>query len=346
MRSSVFGISLALTLVSAPTGVFARDLTVVSWGGATQDAQREAFFDVYKKESGKNLVEDTWDGGIGVLRAKVQGGALPWDVVMVESEELELGCEEGLFENLDFNRIGGEGSYFESAVNPCGVGAALYNYVIAYDRSTKAAPSGWADFFDTNKFPGKRGMRNGPKANLEMALMADGVKPQDVYKVLGTEEGVNRAFAKLDTIKKDIVWWTAGAQPLQMLASGDVSMAWVYNGRVDAANKDDHRNFGIVWNESLSTVDSWVILKGSPNIDDSYAFLKTAGDARNQAQFSTIIAYGGSNKENTKYIQADRLKDLPTSPDNIKNVLNISASFWVDNIDKLNERFSKWASTN
>ncbi|MFX5756156.1 extracellular solute-binding protein, partial [Acinetobacter baumannii] len=114
----------------------------------------------------------------------------------------------------------------------------------------KDAPKGWADFFDTKKIPGKRALRQGPKTTLEIALMADGVAPKDVYKVLATDEGVDRAFKKLDTIKGDLVWWKAGAQPPQWLAAGDVVMSAAYNGRIAAAQTEGVK-LAIVWPGSL-----------------------------------------------------------------------------------------------
>lgn len=339
------GALLAGTVLAAPAS--ARSLTVVSWGGAYQDAQKKIYFEPFKKATGKDLIDESWDGGIGVLRAKVQGGAVPWDVVQVESEELEIGCDEGLYEELDWSKIGGKDAYLPAAVHQCGVGAILYNFVIGYDKDKlKTAPSGWADFFDTAKFPGKRGLRQGPKTTLEFALLADGVAPGDVYKVLATPAGIDRAFKKLDTIKKDIVWWKAGAQPPQLLASGEVAMTAVYNGRIDAANKADKRNFGIVWNGSLYTVDSFVILKGSPNKDDAYKFLDFVGKKENQAKLPEYIAYGVTNKEADKLIDPKRLADLPTHPDHLGVSLQISDKFWIENLDKLNERFNKWAATN
>ena len=213
-----------------------------------------------------------------MLRAKVQGGNATWDVVQVESEELAAGCEEGLFVKIDWAKIGGKGNYIPQAVNDCGVGAILYDFVLGYDKAKiKNPPKSWADFFDTKKYPGKRALRAGPKTTLEIALMADGVAPKDVYKVLATPAGVDRAFKKLDTIKKDLIFWKAGAQPPQLLASGEVAMTSVYNGRIDAANRDDHRNFGISWNGALYTLDSWVILKGTPNLDSSYKLLDFMG---------------------------------------------------------------------
>lgn len=331
-------------LTALASAASARDLTVVSWGGAYQEVQKKVYFEPFKA-TGTAMNDESWDGGVGVLRAKVQGGASTWDVVQVESEELALGCDEGLYEKLNYSKIGGEEAYLPATVNACGVGAIVYDFVLGYDKDKlKEAPKSWADFFDTKKFPGKRGLRQGAKTTLEIALMADGVAPADVYKVLGTEAGVERAFKKLDTIKNDIVWWKAGAQPPQLLASGEVAMTSVYNGRIDAANKNEKKNFGMVWNGALYTIDSWVILKGSPNQEAAYKFLSFVGKAENQAKLSEGIAYGTSNKNAPSLLSKAVLTDLPTAPDNMKNAIEINTDFWLENIDRLTERFNKWAA--
>ncbi|MCG5242491.1 ABC transporter substrate-binding protein [Azospirillum doebereinerae] len=339
------GFVATFTAVAAlASAASARDLTVVSWGGAYQDVQKKVYFEPFKA-AGTPMSDESWDGGVGVLRAKVQGGASTWDVVQVESEELALGCDEGLFEKINYSKIGGEEAYLPATVNACGVGAIVYDFVLGYDKDKiKDAPKSWADFFDTKKFPGKRGLRQGAKTTLEIALMADGVAPADVYKTLGTEAGIDRAFKKLDTIKNDIVWWKAGAQPPQLLASGEVAMTSVYNGRIDAANKAEKKNFGMVWNGALFTIDSWVILKGSPNQDAAYKFLDFVGKAENQAKLSQGIAYGTSNKGAPAKLQPAVLADLPTSPANMKNAVEIDTNFWLENIDRLTERFNKWAA--
>jgi len=345
LRKTLIASAAAAVTLAAAASAQARDLTVVSWGGAYQKAQEKVYFEPFRKITGVPLIDESWDGGIGVLRAKVQGGNSPWDVVQVESEELALGCEEGLYEVIDWDKIGGKDAYLESAVHDCGVGAIVYNFVIGYDADKlKDAPDSWADFFDTKKYPGKRALRNGPKTTLEAALMADGVAPQDVYDVLSTDEGVDRAFAKLDTIRDDLIFWKAGAQPPQLLASGEVVMTSVYNGRVDAARKDGH-NFGIVWDGSLYTLDSWVILSGSPNLEEAYKFLDFAGKAEVQAALPSAIAYGVTNKDAKNFINPKRLSDLPTAPENMKNAVRISDEFWLENVDRLTERFNKWAAT-
>ncbi|MFD1626029.1 ABC transporter substrate-binding protein [Azospirillum griseum] len=339
------GFAATFTAVTALASVAsARDLTVVSWGGAYQDVQKKVYFEPFKA-TGTAMNDESWDGGVGVLRAKVQGGASTWDVVQVESDELALGCDEGLFEKINYSKIGGEEAYLPATVNACGVGAIVYDFVLGYDKDKlKDAPKGWADFFDTKKYPGKRALRQGAKTTLEIALMADGVAPADVYKVLATEAGIDRAFKKLDTIKGDLVWWKAGAQPPQLLASGEVVMTSVYNGRIDAANKKEKKNFGMVWNGALFTIDSWVILKGSPNVEAAHKFLNFVGKAETQAKLSEGIAYGTSNKNAPSKLSPAILADLPTSPANLKNAAEIDVNFWLENIDRLTERFNKWAA--
>lgn len=335
----------AAALVVFTGGAVARDLTVVSWGGSYQDAQKRLFFAPFTAETKIPLVDEPWDGGVGTLRAKVQSGKSDWDVVEVESDELAVGCEEGLYEKLDWDKIGGKDAYIPDAFNDCGIGAIFYDFVLGYDKDKlQQAPTGWVDFFDLKKYPGKRALRGGPKTTLEIALMGDGVAPKDVYKVLATPEGVDRAFKKLDTIKSDIIFWKAGAQPPQLLASGEVALTSAYNGRIDAANLNDHRNFGMVWNGALYTMDSWVILKGSPNLDGAYKFLDFVGRPEIEAKLPDAIAYGVPNKQANALINPDRLKMLGTAPENLANAVPINVAFWLENFDRLSERFNQWAA--
>jgi putative spermidine/putrescine transport system substrate-binding protein len=332
--------------VLAAGAAAAADLTVTSWGGSYQDAQREVFFEPFKQATGINLIEDNWNGGVGAIRAKVEGGGHEWDVVQVEAEELVLGCEEGLYEPIDWDAVGGKDQFIDAAVSDCGVGTIVWTTAIAYDgdKITADAPQSWADFWDTEKYPGKRGLRRGPKYNLEFALMADGVDPAEVYDVLRTPEGVERAFAKLDEIKDDVIWWEAGAQPPQLLASGEVIMTSAYNGRISAANQGEGRNFKVVWPQSIYAVDSWVILRGSPSKDAALQFIAFASQPEHQSNLPKAIAYGVTNKAAADQIDKAILADLPTAPENLAGAIELDTEYWVENIDRLMERFTAWAA--
>ncbi|WP_159999034.1 ABC transporter substrate-binding protein [Roseomonas sp. 18066] len=338
-------LALGMTVMAGNAMAQQRDLTVVSWGGAYQDAQREIFFRPFQQSTSSRLLEETWDGGVGVLRAKIQSGANNWDVVQVESEELLIGCEEGLFEKMDFAAIGGRERFIPEAVSECGVGNILYSFILAFDRArTPNAPASWADFFDTQRFPGKRGLRRGPKATLEIALLADGVPPGEVYKLLATNAGVDRAFRKLDQLKPSIIWWERGSQPAQLLASGELALTVAYNGRITAANQTDNRNFGISWTNNLFTLDSWVVMKGTPNRTAALSFINFVTQPARQAELPPRIPYGPTARGAQDGLPAAVLANLPTTPANAAGALQISDQFWLDNLDKLNQRFNNWVS--
>ena len=336
---------LAAALVGAMAGgASARDLTVVSWGGTYQDAQREIFFKPFAAKTGKPVLDESWDGGYGVLQAKVKAGQPNWDVVQVEAEELALGCADGIYEKIDWDKLGGRDKFLDSAVSDCGVGAIVWTVGLTYDgnRIKGDTPQSWADFWDTKKFPGKRGLRKGPKYALEVALMADGVPATEVYKVLGTPAGVDRAFAKLEELRPHIVWWEAGAQPLSLLQTGEVAMSTAYNGRITGLNRSEKTNLQIVWNQSIYAVDSWVILKNAENAARGMEFITFASAAENMVKLPQFIAYGLPNKEAAAKVPADLAKDLPTSEANLKNAISLNTDFWVDNAEELTARFNAW----
>ena len=277
----------------------------------------------------------------------VQTCALPisWDVVQVETSEMDRGCEEGVFAPIDWSKIGDKKVFLPDAVSECGVGTIVWSVLLAYnaDRVKGNEPQAMADFWDTKRWPGKRGMRQGPKLNLEIALMADGVPPADVYKVLSSEAGIERAFNKLDELKPHLQWWEAGAQPPQWLASGDVVMTSAYNGRISAAIKEG-RNFKIVWTGQNYAVDSWVIVKGSPNLDLAYEFIKFSSQPENQAVSAAAVPYGPTHVKAVAAVDPKIAPDLPTYPANLVGSVATDADWWVDHIEELSERFNVWAA--
>lgn len=341
----LFSAALMAAILGGLHPASARDLTVVGFGGSGQDAMRETFFKPFTQKTGVPVAEESWDGGVGVLRAKVEGGSGTWDVVQMDSSELAIGCEEGLYEPLDYSRIGGKEAYLPFAVSSCGVGLIVYDYVLAYDGARlKEGPKSWADFFDTKRFPGKRALRQGPQTNLEIALMADGVAPKDVYALLATEEGVQRALRKLDTIKADLVFWKAGAQPPQLLASGEVVMTTSYNGRITTANEKEGKTFKLLWNQAILVVDSWAVLKGSPNLEKAYQFLNFVGQPDVQKNLPNYISYGITSVKGSAMVDPARRATLPTTPENMATALPYNTEFWLEHTDRLTERFNNWAA--
>jgi putative spermidine/putrescine transport system substrate-binding protein len=331
-------------LMPATPAVAGDQLTITSWGGAYQMSQRKAYFEPYAKRAGVKITEEEYNGEIAKIRAMVEAKSVNWDLVDVDSGRAIQGCAEGVLETIDWNKVGIDRSKFTGGDKyDCAVPSILYATVIAYDKDKLPnGPQTIADLFDLKKFPGKRGLQKDPFMNLEWALIADGVAIPDVYKVLGTPEGVTRAFKKLDTIKKDVVWWEAGAQPPQLLADGQVVMTSAWNGRIYDAVKNSGKHFAIMWDAQGLDWDLWAIPKGGPRLDDAYKFLAFASSPPAQADQTHYISYGPGNKDAIPQVDPAILPNLPTAPENMKTALLTDPAFWGDKGDDLRQRFTAW----
>mgnify|MGYP001158072174 FL=1 len=352
------GATLAGILAFGASSALAGDaLTVVSWGGAYTKSQIEAYHKPYTAKYGTKIQSEDYNGGLAEIRAQVEAGKITWDVVDLEVSDAARGCDDGLFEKISAGSLpnGANGAlpakdFIPGALQECAVGTIVWSTIYAYDANKYKSkkPKTISDFFDTKKFPGKRGMRKVPKVNLEWALMADGVDGRDVYKVLATKAGQDRAFKKLDTIKDDVLWWEAGAQPPQMLADGEVVMTSAYNGRIFNAAVTEKKNFEIVWDRQLFSFDLYAIIKGTPRLKEALRYVQFSTASEQLANQARWISYGPTRKSSIKLISTHAtagikmMPHMPTAPNNFKTAVLENAEFWSDNGDELNERFNAW----
>ncbi|MEO8186760.1 MAG: ABC transporter substrate-binding protein [Burkholderiaceae bacterium] len=336
----------AASIVALATAASAADaITVVNYGGAVGNAQKKAWVDPYKKTTGAEVLAAEYTGDLAKVKAMVETKQVTWDAVEVQSSDVGRGCDDGLFEKIDWNNIGKKSDFIPEAVTPCGVGSFVWSTVLAYNADrVKGTPNGWKDFWNVKQFPGKRGMRKEARSNLEFALMADGVEPKDVYPVLATKVGVERAFKKMDEIRSHVQWWEAGAQPPQFLAAGDVVMSTAYNGRIDVAQRDGNKSLRVSWAQSIFDLDYWVIPKGSKNKTAVEKFIAYASSAAPQAEFAKLIAYGPVNVGAPAKLDAATLTGLPNSQQNRQSAIQQSLQFWTDHGEELEQRFTAWAS--
>ena len=350
-----------LILSTALTGMAfaasAQELTVMSWGGAYGEAQTEAHVKPWSAASGFAAKMTDSDNPATPIKAMVEAGNVTIDVASIEYADAIRLCDEGMLEPIDIASLpaGADGTaaaddFLPGAVTECAVSTDIWSNVFAYDTTklTGTVPTTAADFFDLTKFPGKRGLKKGAKAVLEFALIADGVPVGEVYDVLGTPEGVDRAFAKLDTIKSEVVWWEAGSQAPQLLADGEVVMTTAYNGRIFNAAIAENKPFQIVWDGQIYENEMYAIPKGAPNKDKALEFIAYATSTEGLRAQATYISYGPARKsalaEELVYKDGKTVMGphLPTAPENMGNALETSADFWVDRNAELNERFNAW----
>lgn len=346
---SALTLALSAGLLFSTASVQAEEsLTAVSFGGAYGAAQKKHMIDPFSKETGTKVLFEDYSGGIAEIKAQVESGNIQWDVVDIEVIDLERACSEGLLEELDFSQLpdGDDGTkatedFIPDAIaSECGVGNIVWSIVYAYsDKTSTNKPSTIKDFFDTKKFPGKRAMRKRPQVNLEWALIADGVAADKVYETLATDEGLKRAFAKLDDMKQDIVWFDSWSQAPQLLNDGGAVMVQSANGRIYDAIKKDKKPFQIVWDSHVYDLDVWSIVKGSKKKDLAFKFIQHATRSKPLSGMQDV-AYGPTRKSSGAYMDSTVTNDLPTA--HLDKGLKADPEFWADYGENLGEKFNEW----
>jgi putative spermidine/putrescine transport system substrate-binding protein len=226
----------------------------------------------------------------------------------------------------------------------------VYSTTFGYrtDKVGDNPPTSINDVFDLEKYPGKRSLEKRAVNNMEWALLADGVPSDEVYDVLSTDAGVKRAFAKLDTIKDNVVWWEKGAQTPQLLADGEIVMGSTYNGRLFSLIVEEKQPVAMMWDWQVFDLDGWVVPKGTKNKAEVMKYLKFATDTQRLADQSKYISYGPARASSAPLVGKhaalgiDMGPHMPTAPANSKNTLLYNIEFWADNNDDLNEKFYAW----
>lgn len=353
LRTSVA--ALVIGLIGLPAIARAADaLTVVSWGGAYTESQKKAFYEPFTKQTGIAINSVDYNGGLGQIKAQVEAGNVSWDVVIGEMALSELGCFDNILEkqspaDLPAGAGGAPASddFLKGTLGECGTGSVIWSTALAYNNAKMPnGPKTIADFFDVKNFPGKRGLRKSADINLEWALLADGVPVGEIYKVLESKEGVERAFAKLDTIKDHVVWWEAGSQPPQLLADGEVVMTSAYSSRIFNAINDEKQPFTIVWDGQVWDRDVWMIPRGTKNLENVRKFIDFVSETDQQAAITNWSSYGPVRKSAIDKIGkhavtgVDMKEFIPTA--HLENAIESNSEFWSTYRDELFERFNAW----
>ncbi|GAB3119386.1 polyamine ABC transporter substrate-binding protein [Glaciibacter psychrotolerans] len=314
-------------------------LTLSSYGGAYQDGQVSAASDPFAKESGATMLSDG-PTEYSKIKAQVDNKNVTWDVVDTDAIWAATQCgDDGLLMKID-TTIVDTSKIPDGLAGDCYVPAMQYGYTIMYNTEKyPVAPTGWNDFFDTTKFPGSRavvGFDDVGPGLLEGALLADGVAQDSLYP-LDTE----RAYAKLDTIRKNLIYWTTGAQSQQMIESGEADMAFVWAGRGygAAANGAPYKP---IWNQAFVVMDSLAVPKNSKNPDAAFAYINYYLGAAQQAKLTELTSYSPVNVDAQPELDALAKGYLITDPAIATQLVVPDTAWWGTNYDVQLERWMKW----
>ncbi|KIC10385.1 spermidine/putrescine ABC transporter substrate-binding protein [Leisingera sp. ANG-M1] len=359
-KLSALAVTTALCAPSAFAEEMSNELVLVSWGGAYQASQHKAYVEPYLAQNPglKVIWDESSAEAVAKIRAMNEAGNVTWDLVdAVAADSMRL-CDEGLAEELDHDEVlaaapdgtSATEDFGDLIVSDCFVPQIVYSTTFGYRTDLIDQPDTVCAIFDTEKYPGKRSLQRRPIDNMEWALYCDGVAKDDIYDVLGTDEGVDRALAKLNTIKDQVVWWSAGAETPQLLADGEVVMGSTFNGRLFSAIAEQNQPIGMLWDMQSFDLDGWVIPAGLPADRKARVldFLKFATDTQRLADQAAYISYGPARASSAPLVGKhaelgiDMAPHMPTDPANASNVHVYDYEWWADNRDDLDAKFQAW----
>jgi Spermidine/putrescine-binding periplasmic protein len=337
-RTVTQGILAAAAVVALSTTAMAADtLMLAGLGGKVQEDLTATLFTPAAEKAGVELRTESHDGLAGV-RVQVQSGAPGWDVAHLGAEDCAIGAAEGLFEPLDYSVINADGIP-DGARGENWVGTNTYSVVLAWrtDKYGDNPPKDWKDFWDVEKFPGRRALSVYPQEMMEIALLGDGVEPSKVYPL-----DTARSLAALERLKPHVsVWWTSGAQSAQLLKDGEVDMEAIWGSRVEGViadgapvtytYQDGVRGFGCV-----------AILKGSKNVEAAQKLVANIVSPEIQARIPEMMPYyGPSNAKafEVKEFSAEILAKSNASPENAAKQVVMNPAWWAENIQDVQEDF-------
>jgi putative spermidine/putrescine transport system substrate-binding protein len=315
-------------------------MVFASWGGAYQAAVEQAWVEPFSEETGIEIYRDT-EPEVARIRAMVETGNVEWDVVTGGGETLMRGADLGLFVEITDDMVD-QAEVLPEVRNAYGIPSEIFSTVIGYSRDAfpEGGPRTFADFWDVERFPGRRALPDRPATVLEAALLADGVAKEDVYAVLSTEAGFTRALDKVKTLKPHVAfWWTSGAQPVQALGSGEVVMALGWNGRFQSGI-DDGLDIEISWDQSVAQAGYFMIPTGAANLEQAVRFLNYIVRPDVQARLSESIAYGPITPASMQYIDDARAARLPSTPARLENAVFMDIEWWAERATETSEAYT------
>ena len=333
------GVALAAPYYIRPAGAQSAGRVIyATWGGSWEEAIRKAWFEPFTAATGIEVVT-AQDNTYGKFQSMVESGTTEWDVVEVNPDFTFIGAKRGLLEPLDFTVINREPIMEgEGFVTEYSVPQVLWSYVLGYNTDLlKTAPSGAVDMFNLTDFAGKRSIYSNPNSSaLETALLADGVAPGELYPM-----DIDRALAKLDEIRSDLIFYETNAQAQQYVSDGTAAMLIMPDGRAMSAIESG-APVAIQYNQSFMTWSSMVAPKGCPNRENAMKLLAWTMTPEAQAAIANAYTYGPVVPAAFDMIDEARANILSGGPQQQGKFIMLNAEWWAENYEDATERLTEW----
>lgn len=322
------------------------ELVIATFGGDWGNAQRKIWFDEFEKEYNTKITEVEYNGDYNLTKAKALSGE--WDIIDIEELEMLRGVEDSLWLPINYENISKE-SIIKNAALDYAVGSVAYSIVIGYDSEMfpNGSVKGWESFFSKN-FSGKRGFRTAPQYIVEGIWLAHN-PTLSLYNlpIEETSKKIREYFKEFkDSFGVDnIITFETYGQPQDLIKRKTVSMAYGTNGRM-MAEKLNGANIDICWNQSILTIEYYVISKKTKHSDLSQKFIDFILNKKNQAKMGKFIPYGPVNKDAFEELTDEEKSLLPTSPDIYPKTVLYKAGWWLKNEKEIRKIYREFLLTN
>lgn len=307
----------------------AKELVLVNWGGDAIDAYAKAYGEPFEKETGIAVKMDGSGPTEGAITAQAKSGKITWDLLDIDPfSAITLGGQ-GYLEPIDFSVVDKSksrpGFDWEYALS-----TYFYSYVIAYDseRYGDQAPTGMADFFDIEKFPGKRAMYKWGSSSWEAALLADGVTRENLYPL-----DVERAHKKIAAFKDNVIsFWGGGAESQTVMLNGEASMGIVWSTRAKLLEQDSGGRIKYIWDEGLLAPGALSVMKGNPGGKDAaMKFLATTQIPERQLVMFEMLGQGPANPAADALIPPEEARHNCVAPENMAKQIVLNMEWYAQN---------------
>jgi putative spermidine/putrescine transport system substrate-binding protein len=310
--------------VESDTVVFA------DYGGTTRIARSEAFLTPFSNEFGVRPVYA--DADPAKLALFAERGSAEWDLIDLDSWDVVRFSEQDLLAKLpsDVTRA----DLVPKEYQPYASGGYNASVGFGYQTDENPKPRTWADFFDLERFPGKRALPNFPYFQAEAALLADGVPCDQLYPL-----DLDRAFSKLDEIRDEVLFYDSFGQAVQFLAQGSVSMALSANSRVQVL-KEQGLPVDFSWQDAFYQWTAAAVPKDAPHSDAAFAVVDFMSKPENQAQMARLTKYGPMSSAAENLLDKETLEQLPNA--HLDTACEVDNAGLAANLDEYGKRFTEW----
>ena len=335
LKTAAFlGISSALYSMK-PAFADQHEIVVVNWGGDAVTAHKKAWVSRYnQKYPDTKVIIDGSGPSSGKIKAMVESGKVTWDLCDRNNiAAIDLG-RQGLLEEVDYTRVDPD-AVREIHRGKWGLGAYLYSFALTWDtQAFDIAPKDWKDFWNLKDFPGTRTLRKNFEGQLEAALLADGVPPDQIYPI-----DLDRALEKIKEIKEDTIFWGSGSESQQIMRDGDAVMGNLWHTRSSIVNRETEGRVDYTFNQATLFAGAWIQPKGAPAGKSAWDFAAAAQDPQSQVEVFEMLGSGPVNPKAAALVPENLQHRDAGNPANLAVQIPVDADWYASDYGTILNRY-------